>query len=116
MCTCACIAAYTGQYVHVQRMCVQCAVCDMCADVAGGYFKNWLYTLSYGMVGGPQETPVSVSALNVTLANLQPGSLYQFTINVTGLSAVVLTSSTYVFATNKAGKPTCMDWDPGLGA
>ena len=85
---------------------IQCTV-SCCIGVAlsgASGFSNWQYTLSYGPVGDPQVTPNTTYGQNFFLSGLQPGSLYQFSVSVTGLSPVNIASAPYVFATSKTGK------------
>lgn len=67
-------------------------------------FSNWLYNLTYGVVGGSSAPPLSTNALTLSLSDLQAGSLYQFTLSVKGPSPVIQTSYPYVFGTSKTGE------------
>ena len=72
--------------------------------VGDSAFRQWTYTIKYSLLGSMDEVVFNTTELMATLTNLNPGSLYEMSISVSGPGGELMAEEALVFSTELPGK------------
>ena len=71
--------------------------------VGDSAFRQWTYIIKYSLLGSMDEVVFNTTELMATLTNLNPGSLYEMSISVSGSGGELMAEEALVFSTELPG-------------